>query len=271
MEETVCDVGLERGILGGIARYGWDAFCDVDDLVQPTTFSADANRVIYRCLKYVFERDKDARIDQPTVENASVAIGLPNFFAKKDELEYLRAVLNTKVELQNIRKFAAAIRKLEIARLAREQLLYSYEDLGKVSGNEPLGTILGLMESRIYDFTSLLNDESKDPKPVGDDIVEYAQHLRENPREIAGISSGYPILDHIIGGGFRSGLNVIVARMKVGKTHLGMNFGLHISRNLYLPTLYLDTEMTKRDHQIRSMSFYSMVDSILLAQGQFGD
>ena len=51
----LCDTSAERAVLAGICKYGEDAYLDVADIVQETSFTIDSNKILYKCLKTVFE------------------------------------------------------------------------------------------------------------------------------------------------------------------------------------------------------------------------
>ena len=49
----LCDPASERAVLAGICNYGEDAYLDVADIVQESSFTIDSNEIIYKCLKYL--------------------------------------------------------------------------------------------------------------------------------------------------------------------------------------------------------------------------
>jgi replicative DNA helicase len=59
----LCDPAAERAVLSGIITYGEDAYLDIVDIVQDTTFTIDSNSIIYQCLKKICEEDRQPKID----------------------------------------------------------------------------------------------------------------------------------------------------------------------------------------------------------------
>jgi hypothetical protein len=105
---------------------------------------------------------------------------------------------------------------------------------------------------------------------MGKGIVEYIEYLSSNPVDQVGIPTGFPIYDQAIGGGLRkSTVNVIAARPKTGKTLLVDNMGFHIARNLNIPVLNLDTEMTKEDHVHRLLGMMTETELRDIETGKF--
>jgi replicative DNA helicase len=240
--------------------------------VQENTFTVDSNQVLYKCLKHIFEQEHKSTIDLAIILSAATEIGLSNIFAKKEEVQHLKAILDFPVNSDNIRKFAAKIRKLEIARLLRQQLEKAQDKILDVNGTETIGSILGIAEDAIFDFSALLNDTENNPVPISNDLDEYIQNLIDHPIDQVGIPTGFPAYDQAIGGGLRkSTINVIAARPKTGKTLLSDNMGFYIANKLKVPVLNMDTEMTKEDHINRVLAMMTEIEINDIETGKFAE
>ena len=267
----LADPSAERAVLAGICRYNGEAYFDIADILGESTFTIDTNAVVFKCVKQVLEHNQKAVIDLPSILSAAHELGFSYVFQKKDELLHLRSIMEMPIVLANVRRFAGKIRKLEIARLLRNQLSIASEKLLETKGDEPITQILSVAEDTIFDFTSLLNDKDDKPELLLKGIQSYLDYLAENPVEMFGISTGFPLYDASIGGGLRNGtVNVIAARPKAGKTTLGDNIGVHISKNLSIPVLNLDTEMNNEDHKHKIMAMLSDVKIHDIETGRFG-
>ena len=109
-------------------------------------------------------------------------------------------------------------------------------------------------------------------KIIGEDVGEYVEFLKENQNEMLGISTGFPRFDEAIGGGIRRKcVDLVAARPKVGKSMFGDAVAMHVSRNLNIPVLMLDTEMSKEDHLNRMLANLSGVEINKLASGKFAN
>lgn len=268
----LCDPASERAILAGICRYGEDAYLDVADIVQESSFTIDSNGIIYKCLKYLCENEQKPSIDVASIYSAAQDIGVANLFAKKEEAQHLKAIIDFPVTLENVRKFAAKIRKLEIARLLRKQLEQAGDKLLEINGNEPIASILGVAEDAVFNFSSLLNDTDNNPISIGKDIDDYIKSLEENKVDQIGIPTGFPVYDKAIGGGLRKGtVNVIAARPKTGKTLLSDNIGFHIAHKHQIPVLNMDTEMNTVDHINRVLGMMTEVEINAIETGRFAE
>lgn len=268
----LCDTSAERAVLAGICKYGDTAYLEISDIIQESTFTVDSNKAIYQCLKRIFDQEQIQTIDVASIFSVAEELGLSHFLSKKEELQHLKAILDFPVHLENIRKFASKIRKLEITRLLRKQLEGAQDKLLDITGAESIGNILGIAEDAIFDFSNLLNDTDNNPVSIGDKLDDYINELINNPIDQVGIPTGFPAYDQAIGGGLRkSTINVIAARPKTGKTLLSDNMGFYIANKLKIPVLNMDTEMTKEDHINRILAMMTEIEINHIETGKFSE
>ncbi|NBW09729.1 MAG: hypothetical protein EBR82_17070 [Caulobacteraceae bacterium] len=268
----LADPSAERAVLSGIVHYGEDAFLDISDLITESTFTIDSNQIIYRCLKNICEKNSKPRIDIAMIYSSAQELEVSHILNKKEEAQHLKAISDFPVNLENIRKFAAKIRKLEIARQLRKQLDNIQDKLLEINGSESISSILGIAEDDIFNFvTSITNDGDSAPSLMGDGIEEYIEYLQTNIVDQVGIPTGFPVYDQAIGGGLRKGtVNVIGARPKTGKTLLVDNMSRNIAK-LGIPVLNMDTEMSKKDHIHRLLAMTTEVEINKIETGRFGE
>lgn len=269
----LCDPSAERAILSGIFQYGENAFLDISDIISESSFTIDSNQFIFKCLKHICEKtEKKTNIDVASIYSTAQELGLSHILNKKEEAQHLKAIKDFPVNLENIRKFAGKIRKLEIARSLHKELENTQEKLLDVTGTESISSILGIAEDSVLTFAaSLNNDNDNAPMQIGSSIEEYIQYLQNNQIDQVGIPTGFPIYDQSIGGGLRKGtVNVIGARPKTGKTLLSDNMGRNIAK-LGIPVLNMDTEMSKEDHIHRILAMATEIEISKIETGKFGE
>jgi replicative DNA helicase len=269
----LCDPSAERAILSGILKYGEDAYLDIADILQESSFTIDSNQVIFKCLKNICDKEPKPSIDLASVYSSSEELGLSNILSKKEEAQHLKAIFDFPVNLENVRKFATKVKKLEIARLLHKEMDQVQDRLLDVNGSESLSSIIGIAEEVIFNFTSKIsNDGESAPAPISSNIDDYMEFLQSNKVDQIGIPTGFPVYDKAIGGGLRRGtVNVIAARPKVGKTLLSDNMGYYIASKLQIPVLNMDTEMTKEDHIHRILAMSSEIELSKIETGKFSD
>ena len=270
---VLSDAAAERAVLAGLCKFGQDAYLEVADIITESTFTVDSNVVVYKCLKTIFDREEAATsMDVASIFSAAEQLGLSSVIQKKEEVQHLKAIIDFPVNLDNVRKFGAKIRKLEITRLLRKQLDGANDKLLDVNGTESIGSILAVAEDAVFDCTNVLNDTDNKPETIGSDIDEYVKDLVVNKVDQVGIPTGFHAYDQAIGGGLRkSTVNVIAARPKTGKTLLSDNMGFYIDSQLKIPVLNMDTEMTKEDHINRVLAMMTEVEINEIETGKFAE
>ena len=264
------DLPSERAILAGIFRYGAEAYYDVSDIVSESSFTDESNIILFSCMKHVLEADDSTSLDAPTMMSAAKELGFSDFF-NTQEVQHMSSVIKFPVLLENVRRFAAKIRKLEIARMMYDQLDLTKQKYLDIKGDEPIAKILGIAEDAVMDVTSVIAGEDESPTKMFDDVEAHLDELAEECVDQIGVPTGFSRYDFAIGGGLRKGtVNVIGARPKTGKTLLADNMGIHIAKS-GIPVLNLDTEMRKEDHQHRMMAMLSGVPINDIETGKFAD
>jgi replicative DNA helicase len=266
------DPSAERAVLSGILQYGEDAFLDVQDIITESTFTVDSNQIIYRCLKNICEKHQKPKIDLAMIYSSAQELELSHILNKKEEAQHLKAVSDFPVNLDNVRKFAGKIRKLEIARQLHKELDSVKDKLLDINGSESISNILGIAEDSVFNFVSNISgDQDNAPSLMGEGIEEYIEYLQTNIIDQVGIPTGFPVYDQAIGGGLRKGtVNVIGARPKTGKTLLSDNMGRNIAK-LGIPVLNMDTEMSKIDHVNRLLAMDTEIEINKIETGKFAD
>ena len=263
------DISAERSVLAGLFEYGQNAYLEIIDFLQVDTFTDTINQQIFKCLKHAFNNKNLSEIDIPTILGISSELGIS--LDNPLKLKYVSTIYNSHVALSNVRVWAAKIRKLHIARLLKQQLHQAGIDIDQMTGDEPISQILGIAEDRIFNFSSLVENEDNDPQLLGEGLEEYLNYIEENPVEIVGISSGFPYYDKAIGGGFRRGVvSLLSARIKAGKSIFCINIATHIAKILNIPVLYLDTEMITQDQWARILANLSYKNKITITDIETG-
>lgn len=266
----LCDPASERAVLAGICSYGEEAYLDIADIIQESTFIIDSNAVIYKCLKRLCENNHRPKIDVASIYSSAQELGVSHLLSKKEEVQHLKAIIDFPVSLENVRKFAAKIRKLEITRLLRKQLESAQNQLLEINGSESITSIIGIAEDAVFNFSSLLNDSDNNPIHIAKDIDSYLSDLINNKIDQVGVPTGFPVYDQAIGGGLRKGtVNIIAARPKTGKTLLADNMGFYVANKLKIPVLNMDTEMNVPDHLNRVLAMMTETEISAIETGKF--
>lgn len=266
------DVVAEHGVLAGIAAYGSNGFADVADLLTVDSFSLEANQVVFRCFEHIFETRQPTKLDFPSILSAASSIGLESHFEKEQNKKHLRAISNFPIEQGSIRPLAGKIKKLQIAREARERHFKAADELLKITGDESVDAILSMSQSPVIDYAISLSGPSyRGSVRLGEGAYELFEHYMDNPRKLVGYSTGFPRYDRSIGGGLRPGcVDLIVARQKQGKSFCGANIGYFIAKTYGIHVLAVDTELSQQDQQIRLGALIAGIPSRDIESGACG-
>jgi replicative DNA helicase len=270
-ESSLKNVASERAVLAGIIQHGLDCFVDVEILIDEESFTLDHNKILFKCL--VDAISKNDSIGFTEILSSAKSLDLNEYVEKPDVMKHVNGVINTPVHLENVRSHAEKIRRLQFARNIQSELRDIYRGLDEVSGDESVTQILSIAETPIQEICmSYMREDDTTPKPLGESLSEYIEHVKENKSESMGIPTGFPVFDHAIGGGLRRKcVDLVAARPKVGKSCFADNVALHVAKELGIPVLMLDTEMSKEDHWNRIVANVSDVEINEIATGSFAD
>lgn len=271
MTQVLSDVAAERAVLSGIFQGGADTYIDIADIITNKTFTDNAHAVLYGVMEHALKNKDQKHLDLATLWSAADDLGVGKMLRKSDDQHVIRAILNFPVRPENVRRLAAKVRKLEVARTLGSTLDEAKENLLKITGDEPISHILGLAEQPIIDFSTLLSvQQENEPRRIGEGLRDYVKYLASNPVKQVGIPSGFPRFDRAIGGGFRrKTVSVIGARPKTGKSVAAASIAVHVAGQLGVPVFMLDTEMAREDQWHRLLAKFSRVTIDDIETGQF--
>jgi replicative DNA helicase len=267
-QEKLFDVGSERAVLAGLMQYGIDVYVIISDFISADSFVNTNNQAIYKCLQDIILEEKS--VDIASILASAEKLNLIETINTKQELKYIKSLLDFPVNKDNIIKFAAQIKKFEFARKIKKLTMKIHNDMDSVKGDESIDEIIGKLENPVTDFLRE-DDGGENPEKIGEGVEDYVQFLSENKCDIIGIPTGFSRYDEAIGGGLRRKcVDLVSARPKVGKSVFADNVALNVS-SLGIPVLVLDTEMSKEDHLNRLLANISGVTINEIATGKFVD
>ena len=269
-KRSLQDVAAERAVLAGLCQYGLDVFLDID-FIDTDHFTNEMNQVLFKCIKKVIS--ESSHVELASILSAANNLNLYENINNKNEIGFLRSLFNFPIHKDNVGLHGAKLAKLKLARDLKQTLKVCEKRLDAINGDEDLTELISIVESPVLDATSVVYESSgTTPEIIGNDVEDYVNHLADNPAEMIGISSGFSIYDQAIGGGLRRKcVDLVAARPKVGKSMFGDAVALHVTQNLGIPVLMLDTEMSKEDHLNRMLANLSGVDINRISTGKFAE
>ena len=264
------DLAAERAVLSALCQYGLDCYLEID-FITADHFTDEMNQVLFHCVYKSISQN--SKVELSSILSASNDLGVHDLLNTKEEISFIRSLFNFPIHRENATTHAAKIAKLKLARDLKQTLQACQRDLDSVTGDEDIIDVISKVEEPILDATSdIYKGSNKQTELIGTDLDDYVQYLIDNPSDFAGIPSGFAGFDVAIGGGLRRKcVDLIAARPKVGKSMFGDAVAMHVSSELNIPVLVLDTEMSKKDHHNRMLACLSGVEINKITTGRFAE
>ena len=260
----------EKYVLSCIYNHGEDAYYEIADIICEDSFLVDWNIYLFKCLKHAIVTQELKKIDIGTIQAAANSLSLEKVINRKEVSEHIKNIIAYPTSVENVRTLAVKLKKLQIARLLRQEMEAAGEKILRLTGEEDVGSIIGIADQISYNISEQINDNSNNPTLISEYIDTYYEDIKKREVKSVGISTGYPIYDECIGGGLRpASVSLIGARTKNGKSLIGTNISLHVAGNLKIPVLVLDTELTLEEHMNRLAALGSKTPPKLLETGEF--
>lgn len=233
------DLTAEQSVLGGMLL-SRDAIGDVvEALAGPEDFYKPAHQTVYEVIVDLFGRGEPA--DPVTVANELARRG---DLSRLGGAPYLHTLIAAVPTASNARYYAeivaekAVLRRLVAAGARVTQLGHHGNETGDVAD------VVERARATLDDVALVARGGTRAADI--DDLAEQALSRYANPTP-AGVPTGCPDLDGILGGGLRPGtLTVIGARPATGKTVVGMCVALHAAQHGH-GALFVSLEMTEAE------------------------
>jgi replicative DNA helicase len=257
------DLIAEKAVLAGICKFGVNGLNEVGDLVSEHSFSNAKNKCIYTCVIKVLE--KQNTVDVASMLGAASDLRLSQII-KTDSLDEL---FSYPVDLNSIRNFGDRLKRVKLITSAQNLLQASHEKLTKFTGEESIDEIYAAIETPIIDFA--LGGDEEETELLYENIEDYIKYLEENECDFVGISTGFPLIDKIMGGGIRrKSISLWGCRTGGGKSIMaGMISRYNAKKGI--PVLIIDTEMSSEDLMSRSLAAESDTHLSTIEHGKFSE
>lgn len=265
--EQLTDVISESAVLSAVINNGADCYVDLAELINCDTFTDEQYSALWKCFAEIF-KGETKKTDIPSILVTAKDMGLGIFFDTETKQKTLKRICGLVIEPDSALNFAKKLRKLQIARNLDARLDLAKKQLNQLTGSESLDQIVDCAESPIFELTNEINGTNNEIRQLGDTIDDYLAFLKENKGKSIGLPTGFPEYDHAIGGGLRRGtVGVICARMKIGKSMFVSCMGLNVAKNLNVPILAIDTEMSHEEHNIRLLANLTSINRADIENG----
>jgi replicative DNA helicase len=271
------DISAEESVIGSLLLDGL-SFTKIASFLEPEHFYLESNKVIFVIARDLFNR-------QEPINQISVAHELET----QEKLEdvggrsYLAKVVNVVPTSVHIKHYANLVRRTATMRT----LINAAENISDIGfDNDPdIENALSKAEDIIY---SIRNDQpSRDFVPLRETLTPYLETSSSSlsDSENQPISSGFKLLDDLLGGLQRSDMLVLAARPSVGKSMFALNLAINAAMNdqkvaifslemgrEQIATRMLATQARVNMHSLRMMRLSSSQENRLVdAIGRLSD
>ncbi len=272
MEKTIKakfeNVGNERAIISCILKHP-NLIIDADAKLLEADFLSDHHRAFYSIIRDLYLKGIP-KFDLVAIINSATDKGVLELIGGPD---YINALFNASVDKDNIDfyidKVLDSSTKYKLYLAANAIKIDVMANIGS-SEVKPSAALIAEAEAKVMEV-SLEAERIEDAVDLAEGLVARLEALKENPVDIAGLSTGFALFDKLINGLTPNSLTVIAARSKVGKSIFLMNIAAHLSYRLNKPVLYLDTEMRDDEVQLRLISHMAKVPEKEISTGRFAN
>lgn len=258
-EELLTDAAEERNLLACTIR-SQEAWLRVSDRITVDDFTNPINRSLWAVIDGMRRGDE---IPSPV----SVMDKLPSDIRQKLDAiggwEALTRLTTIPIDPLGVEQHAKTLRELSILRRGKKagEAITNLANQGGPSEpflqkvEEIVGDIPGEVATEVILLGSIASD--------------YIAEKRANTTKLAGLSTGYPILDANIQGLHPSRLYILGARTGQGKSVWCLNLVKKLAVDQGIPVLYISTEQTERDEISRLISIVAETPEHYIDNGAF--
>lgn len=264
IESRFVDAGSERAVLTCIIN-NIDALVDVSAKLTESDFLTTPYRALFSILTDLFDTgvksfDLMAVVDLASEKGLLETVG---------NVELIQAMMSSHIDLANLAVYVDKVLDCSLKLKLYKQAHYIQQDLlSNNNKNCSSDSLIAKAENRIIQV-SMDSKKVEDALEITSGLRELVKGFGDNPVEISGISTGFPLLDKALNGLTNGSLTVIAARMKIGKSLIMMNMATHIAFTLGKPVLYIDTELKTVEVQTRLLAHVSAVPERDILTGKY--
>ena len=261
--------GNEGAVLACVLRNP-DLFYEVETNLDETDFLTDHNRALWSIIRALV-RESVSSLDTTSILTQASSMGLEK---EIHGYAYVSALFDKEVNPSNldfyVSKVVDASAKYKMLRLTNNLV----ETINKNKSLSPdtlsAKDILDGAQAKLLKI-SLDSCRAAEATDLSEGLEDLLDEFRNSVVGSMGLFSGFPILDEKINGFEPGTLTVLGARPKTGKSATLLNWAINIAYEQGVPTLYIDTEMSKREQQTRLLSILSAIPERHIKKGLFRD
>ncbi len=254
-------VDIEEAVLGAL-MLDKDALPIVLENLNPESFYTEANQLIYRAMRQLFERSHPVDLltvteelkksgDLETVGGPTYLVNLTNRVASSANIEYHSRIVSQK----HIQR--------ELIRVSTQIIKDAFEDTTDVFD------LLDDAEKELFNVSE--NNLRRQYHSMGEltaKTYKMLEELKNKKDGLTGVPTGFTNLDRLTSGWQSSDLIIVAARPGMGKTSFVLSLALNAAMDFQRPVAFFSLEMASTQLVQRLISVHSEIDVSKLRTGK---
>lgn len=256
----------EKGVLGSVLQDASIVDLAIENQLVPESFYVPAHRIVFDVLVEMATTGRP--IDVLTVANRLKEIG------KIDQIggeHFLHRLIDSTPTTAHAGYYIDVVRQKRMMRSIIECARNA--ESACYSSDEDAFSLLGRVEQSFFSIADRQHGEVANWPDVVKRVMTQIETLGENTS--AGIRTGFPDVDHYLGGLRPGNMIVLAARPSMGKTSLAMNVAENVARGHIgggepAPVGIFSLEMSQDDLVLRMLCTYARVSMHQIRDGRLG-
>lgn len=257
------NIEAENGVLSSLINIDDFAFTLPFKLTEED-FTNSTNKVLARVILNIVESGQ--KPNKNLIVSTAKTLAIDNFDELTKNSKIIDDIVALKPTSDEALLYVKQLKKESMKNTAKLELknLINYIN----TTEEPLSQILTKFEDTVLSVTSSSDYSENQVIKLADIIDKELEFLGTNPGNM-GLDIGMPNWQERVGGLSNGLVHAIIATNKTGKSNIGMNAALQISK--HLPVLYIDTEMDSSLVSTRIFSILTKLPTAMLKKGYWND
>lgn len=251
----------EVNILGAILKDN-NALCSVIDFLDSDDFYNTRHKLIYGAAVNLYERD--IPVDLVTLSD-KLGESLP----EAGGISYLSEVYTSYLPVYNAKYYGEIIKEKSNLRKMVNLLEFKKKELQ--DKDKSCDDIVDSLEDAFLKLRAKDNVQDGNTEEALMQVTEMLQRRYENGGDIPGISTGYRVIDKMLGGLNKKEFIILAARPSMGKTAMSLNIALNTAINENAKVAFFNLEMGKNQILERALSALGEINCSSIKTGDLKD
>jgi len=255
------NLDAELNILGALFRDN-NAFCSIINSLESDDFYNTRHKLIYNAAVKLYEEGKP-------IDVVSLCEKLGGSLAEIGGISYLSELYASSLPSNNVLHYGEIIK--EKAKLRRLMALLQVERSEIQKEDKSCEEIIDSLESAFLKLKRRNNLEDGSTEKSLMEVIDTIEARYKNGGKIPGISTGYKVIDKILGGFNKEELIILAARPSMGKTAMALNLALNTALKEKAKVAFFNLEMGKNQIIERALSTLGEINCNSIKNGYLTD